>query len=862
MSHSVRTLFIRRVASLLFAFAVTSTVAEPSHASKAFMESHCWDCHDADVQKGGLNLYDLTFDRDDPTNLARWALIYDRVAKGEMPPENKRQPKQAERQAFTGQLAATLESAWENRYAHKGRVGGRRLNPTEYENTLRDLLAAPWLELKEMLPPDPEAYGFDNVAEAQEISYVQLARYLEAAEVAIDEAMQLRPAPKPTKVRTWFTEEGRYLGKQWKKYLCSLDKRPEWLFFLSQPNSAQAPRRIRNTSQKIPGWYRFRVRCRAALVQRDKNGQKLLPPEEGQVAWINTAAKRVLGKFDVPAGEGGVVEFTAWQRQDDLLEFFCANLDDRTVNPKKKRDRNPDPTDTRSFDYKYRGHGVAVDWIEIEGPFPSRECVEGPWPPESYRRLFGDLPIAPWTEASGLRPPEALNLPDLTANKRGLREAYQFPPGMMMVVSKDPLADAERLLRDFMGRAYRRTPVETEVQRCLAFAREAIDQKACFQDAMRLAYKAALCSPDFLYFRENVEALDGAALASRLSYLLWRTLPDSELRQAAAKGELNSDTGLRRQFERLLAAPEASRFFGDFTGQWLDLRKVHDTSPDRYLFPEYFCDNHLVDSGVAETEATFAEMIRGNLPIQTVVAADFVMVNERLADLYGIDGVHGKDIRRVDLPAASPRGGIMTQSSVLKVTANGLTTSPVLRGAWVLDRILGTPPLDPPPNAGAIEPDTRGANTIRELLAKHSRSESCAACHSSIDPPGFALENFDVMGKWRTRYRSFDKGEPLKLKVANRQVKYKLGLPVDASGVTKEGVRFRDIHEFRKHLLGQQRQLARNLTERLMTFATGAGISFADRIAIEEILDATEPQGYPVRALLERVVLSKIFRSK
>ncbi len=905
---------------------------------REFLGQHCFHCHESGNAEGGLNLADMKLDADDPVNLAKWAKVHDRVAAGEMPPEDEDRPSKEDIAGFVRQTAETLNAAWVQRYANCGRVGGRRLNPVEYEYTMRDLLAAPWLELKEMLPPDPESHGFDNVADAQEISYVQLARYLEAAEVAIDGAMRLRPAPKPTTVRTWFTEEGRYLGKDWRERYKPMDLYreptalaagpdpndlpttptspggsdirldwPQWTWFWQQPNSAQTPRHIRNTSQRIPGWYRFRVRCRAALWDKGE----LLPPEEGQVAWILTAAKRVLAKFDVPEGEnGGVVEFTAWQRENELLDFFCATMDDRQVSLKTKR---KDPKSKREAHEKfmetYRGHGIAVAWFEIEGPFADESCHGGAenqtWPSESYRRLFGELPMRKWTENSGLRPPEPLNRPDLTANKRGLRETFQLPPDMMMVVSEHPLEDAERLLRSFMKQAYRRTPEESEVQRCLAFAKGAINDKACFQDAMRLAYKAALCSPDFLYFNETEPTalvagphnhapaaiavgshaptgdapvdshapaasavgsqwmrLDGDALAARLSYLLWRSLPDEELTAAASSGELLTDAGLKRQFDRMLGDPKSQRFISDFTGQWLDLRKVHDTSPDRYLFPEYFSDNHVVDSGVAETEATFAKMLRDNLPAKTIVDSDFVMINERLATLYGLDGVKGQAIRSVALPAVSPYGGLLTQSSVMKVTANGLTTSPVLRGVWVMDRILGKPPSPPPPGAGSIEPDTRGSTTVRELLAKHSQSESCASCHQAIDPPGFALENFDVMGKWREHYRSFEKGENIDLEVALRKVRYKRGLPVDASGVTQEGQAFRDIHDFRRYLAGQDEQLARNLTERFMTFSTGAGISFADRSVIEEILRETKQNGYPIRSLLQQVVLSETFRRK
>jgi len=383
-------------------------------SSTTFFENHCYECHDDVSTKGGLNLLDLEFDPNNPTNLAKWAKVHDQVESGAMPPEKKPRPAAEDASAFTEKTAATLIGAWQNRYAERGRVGGRRLNPVEYENTLRDLLAAPWLELKEMLPPDPEAHGFDNVAEAQEISYVQLARYLEAAEVAIDGALQLRPPHKTKIARTWFSQKGRYLGKGEFEGKGTGDVRPvgDWVIFFRQPNSAQDTYHIKNNSPRIPGWYKFRVRSRAVLYD---NG-KLLPPERGHVARISTEAKRTLGEFDVPDGpEGDVIEFIAWQHQDEPLDFICASLDDRNYPNAKKNPTGP-----------YRGDGIGIDWFEIEGPFANENCVEGEWPPESYRRLFGDLPTEPWSEDSGLRLPEHLNLPDLTCQPTDMACAKHF----------------------------------------------------------------------------------------------------------------------------------------------------------------------------------------------------------------------------------------------------------------------------------------------------------------------------------------------------------------------------------------------------------------------------------------------------
>src|SRR6056297_531358 len=256
-------------------------------------------------------------------------------------------------------------------------------------------------------------------------------------------------------------------------------------------------------------------------------------------------------------------------------------------------------------------------------------------------------------------------------------------------------------------------------------------------------------------------------------------------------------------------------------------------------------------------------MVRDDLGADHLVGSDFLMINERLAELYEIDGVEGCTIRKVDLPADSPRGGFLTQASVLKVTANGTTTSPVTRGAWVLDRLYGRPPLPPPPNVPAVEPDLRGATTIRRQLEKHRDDEACATCHRAIDPPGFALESFDVIGTWRDRYRALENGEPPQVKeIMGKPVVYKLGLPVDGSGVDPGGESFEDVHEFRAILLSRKETLAKNLAERLVVYSTGAGIDFADRDAIAKILNETRDTGFGLRSIIHAVVQSDLFQRK
>ncbi|MBO0800472.1 MAG: DUF1592 domain-containing protein, partial [Blastocatellia bacterium] len=291
--------------------------------------------------------------------------------------------------------------------------------------------------------------------------------------------------------------------------------------------------------------------------------------------------------------------------------------------------------------------------------------------------------------------------------------------GGPQIVSHNPHADAERLLRNFVKHAYRRPTVDSDIQEFVKLADTAIKSGANFTDAMITAYSAVLCSPGFITMEEKPGPLDDYALASRLSYFLWNSEPDQTLHDLARRGALKKTSTLRAQAERMLDDDRSRRFTEAFLDYWLDLRKINNTSPDPVLYSDYVLDDYLVESIVAETRNFFQELVRGNLPSRNLVASDFVIVNDRLGALYGLPDVKGVEFRKVQLPPDSVRGGLLTQASVLKVTSNGTTTSPVLRGAWIMERILGKPVPPPPPGIPSVEPDIRGATTIREQLKKH-----------------------------------------------------------------------------------------------------------------------------------------------
>ncbi|HTL17013.1 MAG TPA: DUF1592 domain-containing protein, partial [Patescibacteria group bacterium] len=530
---------------------------------------------------------------------------------------------------------------------------------------------------------------------------------------------------------------------------------------------------------------------------------------------------RKLGSFDVNP-DPTVREMEVWllageSVRPDAARFFRSRPPDHK-NPLAGPDGMP---------------GLAFAWMEVEGPLIDQ------WPPAGHRLMFGDLPIE--------------NHP---ASGPGEKPSVE-------VICKSPQAEAPRLLHSFLERTYRRPVLETDVARFMPVIESALRQGYDFTDAMIAGYTAVLCSPGFLYLEEKPGRLDDMALASRLSYFLWNSPPDSKLRRLAEQGQLHRPKVLRKETDRLLNDSKSRRFVDAFLNYWLDLRLIEGTAPDVELYPDYQLDDLLVESMIGETQEFFGRLIKLDLGVTNLVSSDFAMLNERLARHYGVPNVDGVELRPVTLPAGCVRGGLLTEASVLKVTANGTTTSPVKRGAWIMTRLVGKPPPPPPPNVPALDPDIRGATTIREQLDKHRNQESCAACHRNIDPAGFALESFDVMGAWRDRYRSFGSGDPVK-GIGHNGLKYHfcLGPPVDPTGELPDGRRFQNVSELKQLLVKDNDQLARNLTRQLVVYATGAPIQFSDRPQIAKILVRTRSSGYGVRSLIHEVVQSDLFLNK
>jgi hypothetical protein len=846
------------VCVLLSAWPVAVARGEPA-LLETFFERHCYSCHSGKNPEAGLDLAVLSRDVSDPASLRRFVRIHDHIARGEMPPAESEQPTAEERAAVTRWLDAELFRADSARIARSGRARLRRMTRAEYENTLRDLLALERLDIQGMLPADGRVAGFEKIGDGLDLSPAHLAAYAAAAEEALTAAIATRSTPPPVLKRRIYPAGLFKFGGNLThgNFVLLKDKQPDPALPIpgrlkdaeGKPipeNSPEERKKVFDANAvaksqsavgllwpNLAGWeaamnvapiYAGRYRMRLSLWGFQLNKGVVEAVASSQAAVLRAHEEghqqeggRLLATFTAASLDPREHEITAWLDSHESIVFDPVSLLMGHLHHFRQKGGGVS---------EFVGSGVALDWFEVEGP------LNESWPPESHRRLFGDLPIATVPADATAVPPQRetirqtpLYLPALMTD---LSPSDRKPP-LETVQSSTPLEDARRLIADFLPRAFRR-PVEL-----------------------------AECGPYLALVLPADVRPDAGTLASRLAYWLWNSPPDDALLAASVSGRLADPAVLHAEVDRLLADPRSDRFIQDFTDQWLELHRINETNPDRQLYPEY---GFLLHEGIAaEPRAFLRELITKDLPVRTLVDADFAMLTQRLAEHYGIAGVDGVEVRRVDVPKESHRGGLLGQAAIHKVTANGTTTTPVKRGVWVLDRLLNDPAPPPPPGIAGIDPDTRGATTIREQLALHRTNAGCAACHAKIDPPGFALECFDPIGGYRDRYRSTDKGSPAP-EAAQKQweARYRLGPSVDASGELADGGRFTGIDEFEQLLADDPAGLARAFVGHMARYATGAELSYADRRTIDAIVAEAAPTQYGVRSLIHAIAASPLLR--
>lgn len=762
-----------------------------------FLQNNCIDCHDGEGGEGGLDLASLSKDLNNPKVAARWIRIFDRVHDGEMPPEEMGELDQEEAQQFLDQTSKWITDHQRREFSDLGRVRSRRLTNVQLERTLHDLLAID-VPLANLMSEEPRTDGFNNIAEGQAMSHFQLQSHLQVIDTALETAFRrVCDSEKPWN-RSY---DARGLARANPRRRC---RDPEMLDgnAVVWSSSMIFYGRITSTTVRESGWYRIKI-----------SASSLNTPEDHGVwctvrsGFCNSGAPLMswIGAFEATETPSERT-YTAWIPAGNMIEI-------RPGDETLKRARFRGGQVGAGEGAPQNVPGVAMHSMTIEQVYPGGDTAL------VRKRLFGDLDI------------------EIDRKQKTIQ-----------LNNKDSKQAVLRQFRSFARRAYRRHVSDEQLKPYLDLVRSSLDAGDTPIDALRAGYRAILCSPRFLYFVEPVGELDDYAIASRLSYMLWGSMPDDTLIKLAHDGKLREPETLRDQVDRMLKTKRGKHFVKDFAGQWLDLVDIDFTEPDRKLFRDF--DIVVQDAMLNETRQFLQSLIARDATATELINADYTFLNSRLARYYGIDGVAGDELQRVSLSPQSHRGGLMAQGAILKVTANGTNTSPVLRGVWISERILGTPIPAPPENVPAVEPDIRGAKTIREQLQRHLSDTACSGCHYKIDPPGYALENFDAAGRWRDHYLRTEKG------------KLRKGTEVDASFTLPDGRPFGGFDEFRRLLCSDAKPIARNFVEKLMVYGTGAPIQFADRDAVDQIVNSTKSFDYGLRSLLYATVSSNTFLSK
>lgn len=826
----VRWFFCRSTSLFVFALLIVPSAnaadAAVAPSVTAFFQTYCIDCHGATKPKGDFRVDALKIAAN-AADAENWQLVLDNLQLGEMPPKDAKQPTPAEVEQVTSWIQTELSRAAAELKGTGGEVVLRRLNRVEYENTIADLFDVHG-DFTAGFPEDLREHGFDNNGAALMLSSAQMQEYMQAAEFILDRA--IAPTTRPeTKSKTFTLHDGN------RKAIDAAAKNLEMRlakFDSLTPQEKANTRKMEESVKANPDsyGYRFPVWENGTLrppkptdgphldavmtVQQYFSGEPQIGLPAGR-GWYRVKAVAYALKND---GKPTRLKFTVHEGYSGKLpkaESVFAFTDEQ---PREVEARYyMEPGDRVVFTIMDGApHSQGRTMIDQPGPFIAIRSfsIEGPvyesWPPKGHRTLFGDIdPTQP------------------TPEKAAAVAAHLAPTLFRQPVDDAAVAKYRALYEKF---AKTMKP----------------------EEALRGMLTAMLVSPRFLYHEEPPNGPDAYAMASRMSYFLWRSAPDDELLKAAADGSLLDATKRRTQAERMLADARSARFVNDFAGQWLRVREVGVMKANADLYPEY--DAELEAAMRGETEHFISEMFRSDLPLANLIDSDWTMLNERLAKHYRIDGVVGPDFRRVSLDKSrTVRGGLLTHASIHAVTSNGSTTSPVIRGAWMLEKFLGTPAPPPPPDVPAIEPDIRGATTIKEQLARHRDIASCNSCHRKIDPLGFALENFDVIGGWRENYRALVEPRP------GARAKLSDGPPVDSADEWEGVGRFSGFQEFRELLKQREDLVVQNLTHQLAAFALGRVPGFADRQPLKDIATNVREKKSGMKSLVLDLVASPVF---
>ena len=781
-------------------------------AVRPFLATHCYTCHNATLKTADVNLEDYRTTAAILKDPELWENVVTMLRTRQMPPKGAPAPADAERDRIANWIEAEFEKADRAAKPDAGRVTARRLNRTEYNHTIRDLLGVHFRPADDF-PQDDSGYGFDNIGDVLSLSPVLMEKYLSAAE-KISRAAVFGPEPiKPAGER--FQPPGRRGPPP--RSAQDYDETG-----LSLASALHIPYRF-----PVDGDYVFRATCDG---RRQGTGGadmafwvdgKLIDVKHIEANDLEGQTREV--RTHVEAGER-IVSVTFWKVFERLPASFGGKnpVEDPAAAPRRAAFQPPpNATPQQLAEFKARqaarqaqsapqagrGGGIQypagkVDFLYIGGPFDPKPGASR----ESLEKVF----------------------------TCGHLHGGHLPGCDRKIVSS------------IARRAFRRPVTAREVDRFTSLVALAQKRRDSFEDGIALAIQGILVSPHFLFRMESDSPaaapgnrhISQYELASRLSYFLWASMPDNELLQAAGQGTLRTPAVLEAQVGRMLKDPKAVSLVKDFSGQWLELRNLDSVKPDRRFV---LWDDHLRYSMRRETELFLENLIREDLPVTTMLDANYSFLNDRLAEFYGVPNIKGQEFRRVDL-TGTKRGGILTQASILTVSSYATRTSPVLRGKWILENILNTPPPPPPANVPALDDTAIGsAASLRQQLEAHRADAGCAACHVRLDPLGLGLENFDAIGAWRDTDGKF---------------------PIDASGTLPDGRTFDGPEQMRGIIASQKAAFTEAITDKMLTYALGRGLERYDRRTVKEIARRVAANRYRFSSLVLEIAKSLPFQMR
>ena len=770
----------------LLAAAVASLQAQPQK-QKAVADQYCVACHSDRLRTGGLSLQNADFN-DIPAGAETWEKVIRKLRVGAMPPQGVPRPDAATLDGFASYLETALDRAYDAS-PNPGRAGMHRLNRAEYAHAIRDLLDLE-IDATTLLPPDDESSGFDNIADVLKVSPSLMERYLTASwnisRLAIGDR-RIAASTATYRARPDLSQDQHIDG-------LPLGTRGGMLVRHNFPLDGEYVIKVRlwrNTFDLMRGMedpHQIEISLDGARLQLIMAGgrEDFVSMAQNPGSFGAALDQRLTVRVPVKAGVHAVAAATLLRShasKDDLIKPFLRTTVDGL-------DITGDPS---------------VDRITVEGPF----AETGSGDTAARRRIF-------------LCRPENL---------------------------QDELPCARKVLSALARRAYRRPATDGDLETLLSFYQRRRNSNGDFEMGIEAALQYILASPEFLYRFEPdpAELAPGAihqvtdlALASRLSFFLWSSIPDDQLLDLASKNKLHDPAVLEQQVRRMLADSRSDTLIADFAEQWLFLRNLKSSAPNLDTFPDF--DDNLRQAMKQETEQFFSSMLREDRNVLGLLNANYTFVNERLARHYGIPGVYGSQFRRVPV-AGEERRGLLGQASILTVTSYANRTSPVQRGKWILTNILGSPPLPPPPNVPELKENNGEGKplSLRERMEAHRANAVCAGCHKVMDPIGFALENFDAVGHWRTSDE---------------------GTRIDPSGTLFNGVRVDGPAALRQMLVSRPEVFVGVITEKLLTYALGRGLEYYDMPAVRKIVRDGASQNFRFSSLVMGVVESSPFRMR